>query len=653
MRNKSYVSTAVCAVIFGLGLQGCGGGGGDSQSATPDALTDVELSGSVGDGPLVGAQLTIFSSSGEVLSTGTSDQSAGYTVQLKTKGKYYPLVIDATGGTDIVTNLAPTFPLESAATAPRNKVIANLNPFTTLAISTARQMGGALNSNDIDSALSTVVAEFNSGLDTLAGTGPMSTPIDDANLAEIVKSSETLAEIFRRTNTIVVGARGASTVADVIKALGGDLTDGRFDGQGRGSADAFVSAVAVLVSAQVYIEAMTNTLQEGGQSVMSNLDQAINKLASQPMTAPTASLPVTPDMIRKAKNGVAAALAIAPSAELQGVAAALDSVSAGMLPAEVAAILPGSASAAFGPALTRITSALASDVETVNTTGSTGVPPGGPSPDPNTAPTITGSPPAAAVAGVQYTFTPSASDTDGDALTFSIQNKPAWATFSDTTGTLSGTPASTDVGVFEGIQIGVTDGQASASLAAFSITVSTVNHPPTISGTPPTTVLEGTAYRFQPTASDTDGDALTFSIQNKPAWATFSASTGALAGTPGAGDVGTYANVTITVSDGQMSSSLPAFGIDVSAVATGSVTLTWTAPTQNTDGSPLLDLSGYKIYWGTASGNYQSSVTLNNPGLTTYVVENLTSGTYYFSASAFNSSGVESSLSNEASKAVP
>jgi len=653
MRYESYGSTAVCAVIFGLGLQGCSGGGGDSQSATADVLTDVELSGSVGDGPLVGAQLTIFSSSGEVLSTDTSDQSAGYTVQLKTKGKYYPLIVDATGGTDIVTNLAPTFALESAATAPRNKGVANLNPFTTLAIGTARQMGGSLNSNNIDSALSTVVAEFNSGLDTLASTGPMSTPIDDSNLAEIIKSSETLAEIFRRTNTIVVAARGASTVADVIKALGGDLADGRFDGQGRGSADAFVSAVAVLVSAQVYTEAMTNTLQEGGHSITANLDAAVNKLASQPMTAPTASLPVTPDMIDRAKRGVAAALAIAPSTELQSVAAALGNVRAGMLPAEVAVILPGTASASFGPALTRITSELAADIETVNITGSTGVPPGGTSPDTNTAPTITGSPPTAAVAGVQYTFTPSASDTDGDVLTFSIQNKPVWATFSGTTGTLRGTPASTDVGVFEGIQISVTDGQASASLAAFSITVSTVNHPPLISGTPPTTVLEGTTYRFQPTASDADGDALTFSIQNKPAWATFSAGTGLLQGTPGVGDVGTYANVTITVSDGQLSSSLPAFGIAVSAVATGSVTLTWSAPTQNTDGSPLLDLSGYKIYWGTASGSYENSVTLNNPGLTTYVVENLTGGTYYFAATAINSSGVESSLSNEASKAVP
>ena len=114
MRYKSYFSTAVCAAIFGFGLQGCGDGGGDSQSTAADVSTDVQLSGSVGDGPLVGAQLTIFSNSGDVLSTQISDQSAGYTVQLKTKGKYYPLIVDATGGTDIVTSLAPAFPLNAA-----------------------------------------------------------------------------------------------------------------------------------------------------------------------------------------------------------------------------------------------------------------------------------------------------------------------------------------------------------------------------------------------------------------------------------------------------------------------------------------------------------------------------------------------------------
>ena len=83
--------------------------------------------------------------------------------------------------------------------------------------------------------------------------------------------------------------------------------------------------------------------------------------------------------------------------------------------------------------------------------------------------------------------------------------------------------------------------------------------------------------------------------------------------------------------------SLPAFAIAVQALATGSATLSWTPPTQNSDGSPLVDLAGYKIYWGTASGSYTSVVQLGNPGLATYVVDGLASGaTYYFAVSAFN-----------------
>ena len=85
----------------------------------------------------------------------------------------------------------------------------------------------------------------------------------------------------------------------------------------------------------------------------------------------------------------------------------------------------------------------------------------------------------------------------------------------------------------------------------------------------------------------------------------------------------------------------------------GSVTLNWQPPAQNADGSPLRDLSGYNIYVGTSSSSYEyREVRLDNPGLTAYVVENLEPGTYYFAATAFNSSGVESSFSDEIVRTV-
>ncbi|MCE3284593.1 MAG: hypothetical protein K0R70_849 [Steroidobacteraceae bacterium] len=89
------------------------------------------------------------------------------------------------------------------------------------------------------------------------------------------------------------------------------------------------------------------------------------------------------------------------------------------------------------------------------------------------------------------------------------------------------------------------------------------NTPPNIDGTPPTDVTAGQPYLFQPTASDADGSRLRFSISGKPAWATFSTSTGKLAGTPQVAHVGVYANVKISVSDGRNLVSLPLFSITV------------------------------------------------------------------------------------------
>jgi hypothetical protein len=271
----------------------------------------------------------------------------------------------------------------------------------------------------------------------------------------------------------------------------------------------------------------------------------------------------------------------------------------------------------------------------------------------NRAPTISGSPNTAINVGTNYSFGPTASDPDGDTLTFSIQNKPAWAWFNQTSGQMGGSPS--NAGTHSNIVIAVTDGQLTTSMAAFNIEVTPAaptNRAPTISGSPGTTVKVGDNYFFRPTAADPDGDALTFSIQNKPAWAWFNQSNGATGGTPAEANVGSYDNIRITVSDGTLSASLLQFSIDVSAIATGSVTLSWTPPTQNTDGSTLSDLAGYVIYYGLSATNMPNKIPLNNPGLATYVVNGLTPNTYSFAITAKNDAGIESDKSNIAVKTV-
>jgi hypothetical protein len=273
--------------------------------------------------------------------------------------------------------------------------------------------------------------------------------------------------------------------------------------------------------------------------------------------------------------------------------------------------------------------------------------------------TIFGTPANTVLAGQAYSFTPSAHDSRDRTLIFAIANKPAWAAFSASSGQLSGTPSAANVGAYANIVIAVSDGTRTATLPAFTLQVNAAAAaappPPVISGTPPTSVTAGSSYSFQPSASGPAGLTLAFSVQNKPAWATFSIASGLLSGTPSSAQTGTYANVIISASDGQQASALPAFSITVNAApaTTGSAVLNITAPTQNTDGSALTDLAGFRIYYGASPSNLTQLTQLPGTTITSYTVNSLASGTWYFGATAYTTTGMESALSTIGSKTIP
>ncbi|MBI1676778.1 InlB B-repeat-containing protein, partial [Shewanella sp. DW31] len=106
---------------------------------------------------------------------------------------------------------------------------------------------------------------------------------------------------------------------------------------------------------------------------------------------------------------------------------------------------------------------------------------------------------------------------------------------------------------------------AEVYLKGFSIIPKPVNTAPSLSGQPATMVFAGSLYSFTPTAFDAQGDRLTFSIANKPVWATFDTATGVLSGSPDFDHIGDYPNIRISVSDGLLSASLAAFSIQVKA----------------------------------------------------------------------------------------
>jgi len=710
-----------------------------SETQEPEA-TEIQISGSVGDGPIVGAALTITSNTGELLDTSQSDGLAGYESTLKVRGNQYPLLVESTGGTDLVTGLAPDMRLEGAVISPGQRAIANINPFTTVAIALARELPGGVTRGNVDAAHDTVTLALGSGLDSLAGDAVLTTPINDGNVVEIVLASETLAEMLRRTSTALSAAGYAATTDDVLGAIGADLTDGVVDGRGSIAADARTAAVVTLVYGQVLLETMAGELHVNGIDATAAMDAAIAQVSMNTPTESVSERQIADQMIERARVGVAAAVLLDDTDAVARLHGAVSGLQAGMDPTTARAVLPNNYRSRLQFALDAVASADLDTLEAINAlarssgdlpamngaptisgtplasvevgesyrfvpdaTDPDGDPlqftvsglPAWASFDPatgelsgtpaagdvgtypdivitvsdgmhsvsldtfavnvtqgNLPPTISGTPPASAQAGDAYSFVPTASDPDGDSLTFSIANRPGWATFNSATGELSGTPVDADAGNYPNIRISVTDGLFTTSLPAFAISVLAGNRPPGISGNPPQSVNVGATYRFTPAASDPDGDALSFTVTNLPRWASFDSQTGELSGTPQDGDEGTYSGIRITVSDGTSSAALQ-FDIDVSASPLGSVTLSWTAPTENEDGSALTNLAGYRIYRGTTPGNYDETITIDNPSVTTYVVENLAPGTYEFVATAFNVDGRESSFSGSLLVTIP
>lgn len=148
----------------------------------------------------------------------------------------------------------------------------------------------------------------------------------------------------------------------------------------------------------------------------------------------------------------------------------------------------------------------------------------------NDAPVITGTPATSVDEGIAYSFTPTGSDVENDTLTYSIVNMPAWASFSTTTGELSGTPSTSDAGTYTDIEIAVSDGNGgSDALAAFTLTVNDIdtNQPPAISSngggaTASLAADENQTAVTTVTSSDPNEDTLVYSLTGGADQAAFS-----------------------------------------------------------------------------------------------------------------------------------
>ena len=267
--------------------------------------------------------------------------------------------------------------------------------------------------------------------------------------------------------------------------------------------------------------------------------------------------------------------------------------------------------------------------------------------------TISGTPPGSVAVGGVYNFTPTVTDSrTGRTLKFTIANCPFW--YNTQTGHIAGYPKW--AATYSNIRITVSDGISSATLPAFTVTVGTGTSGQDvvrISGTPPGSVTAGSPFSFKPTASSSAGRTLAFSVQNKPAWASFSIASGLLSGTPARTQTGTYGGIVISASDGKASGALGPFSVSVSGTAaTGQASLHWTNPTQNTNGSPLTNLAGVRIYYGPSTSSMTQLAQVTGPSVTSYTASNLGAGTWYFGAVAYTTTGAQSSMSGVVAKTI-
>jgi len=160
----------------------------------------------------------------------------------------------------LVTGRAPDFKLTSLVNHPSVKSV-NINPFSTLIVESARSMPGGLSDENVSAARQHVMQQLNFGLNPRLITDPIGTVIEDGNVAVMVKASEALGEMIRRTADRLRSAGLAVNADQVVAAISHDLVDGIVDGVGGTDADSRIAALATLASAQVLVEALSNNLR--------------------------------------------------------------------------------------------------------------------------------------------------------------------------------------------------------------------------------------------------------------------------------------------------------------------------------------------------------------------------------------------------------
>ncbi|WP_276784305.1 tandem-95 repeat protein [Thalassolituus oleivorans] len=237
----------------------------------------------------------------------------------------------------------------------------------------------------------------------------------------------------------------------------------------------------------------------------------------------------------------------------------------------------------------------------------------------NDAPVMTSAAVTDATEDEAYTYAATATDIDGDTLTWSLTEFPEGMAIDASSGVISWTPAN---GVeTANVTLVVADADVSAT-QTFTITVSAVNDAPIITSIGTQAATEGVEFTYTVVASDIDtGDVLAFSLTGEPAGMTIDSVTGVITWTPGNGAVDS--SVTVNVFDGTVTST-KTFTITIGAVNDAPVITEGEAATLTTDedvvGNLVLnatdaDTDAANITWSIASAASNGTANVTGTGL--------------------------------------
>lgn len=368
-----HILRTVLVLSLMLGLVACNSGGiggvsptSSNIAASSTTTSEVSFTGSVGDGPITGATVTIYSASGKVLGNVRSDSRASFKATIKPKSSDYPLHLVATGGIDLVTGEQPDFRLASVM-LDKNRSVANINPFTTLATLIAERKSGGLNQANFNSARAGVMATLSFGLDSAIVPDIVSTRIKESNAAEIVKASEAMGEMVRRTRDLIRATGRQISGDEVLLALAADMVDGFPDGLGVSGTDSTVTAVVNVVSGQVLVEALSNNLRVGGVIATGVMDQSIRTTYPNVTSSElTAGVRISSDMLAQSRIALAAAQVIDSSAGVANLSSIVDGLSANTTAGSIAGALPADSTNSLDNAVRSVSTATQSEVSQVN-----------------------------------------------------------------------------------------------------------------------------------------------------------------------------------------------------------------------------------------------------------------------------------------------